>query len=111
MKRFAALFGFAWTLLASTVSAHDHCPPDRLGPNYPWFTDKIIRGDMYSEVFLDVDREGKPTGCSVGRNNVTRDQEYRACAVYLRGWVMEPPPPGTRCARAHRSGRAAGTGP
>ena len=80
----------------SPVFAHDHCPPDKLGPNYPWFTDEIMRGDMYSEVFLDVDREGKPTGCSVGRNNVTRDQEYRACAVYLRGWVTDPPPPGTR---------------
>ena len=96
MNRLAALFGLGSIVLASVASAHDHCPPDTLGPNYPWFTNEIMRGDMYSEVFLDVDREGKPTGCSVGRNNVTRDQEYRACSVSLRGWVTDPPPPGTR---------------
>jgi hypothetical protein len=97
MRRFAASILIGSALTAAPATAHDHCPPDKLGPNYPWFTEEIMRGDMYSEVFLDVDREGNPTGCSVGKNNVTRDQEYRACAVYLRGWQMTPPPPpGTR---------------
>ena len=92
MERFVASLLIGSALFAAPAFAHDRCPPDELGPNYPWFTEEIMRGDMYSEVFLDVDRQGKPTGCSVGKNNVTRDQEYRACAVYLRGWAMDPPP-------------------
>jgi hypothetical protein len=95
MSKLAASFLFGTILIAAPVAAKNHCPPDTLGPNYPWLIKGIMPGDMYAEVFLDVDEEGRPTACAVGQNNVVRDQEYRACSVYLRGWRMDPPKPGT----------------
>lgn len=89
MHKFVASCAAGSVMLGSSALAHDHCPPDKIGPDYPWFTQEIMPGEMYAEVILEVDREGNPTGCSVGRNNVDRDQEYRACSVFLRGWRMD----------------------
>jgi hypothetical protein len=95
MNRLAALVLLGTVLLASPVAARNKCPPDTLGPDYPWLISGIMRGDMYAELFLDMDKEGRPTGCAVGKNNLVPDMEYRACAAYLRGWRMDPRKDGT----------------
>lgn len=83
-------FAAASLIMAAQAAARNTCPPDTLGPHYPWLIDGLVAGDQYAEVYLDVNKDGEPTSCKVGQTNLSPDDQSVACMGFLGEWRMKP---------------------
>jgi hypothetical protein len=89
MKRLVALILFSTAIAASPAAARNGCPPDKLGPHYPWLIPGILPGDTYAEVFADFDKDGQPAGCRIGKNNLSHGDSFNVCLAFA-GMTMKP---------------------
>jgi hypothetical protein len=89
LPRFSRLLALGSMLLTAPAIAKNACPPDTLGPNYPWIINDIMPGDQFAEVYLDFDKAGEPSGCRLGNNNIPRDDQFNVC-LFFAGFVIDP---------------------
>lgn len=81
-----SLLGFA-----SPVLAKDPCPPNKYAPPYPWFIKEPMDGDITAEIYIDIDKSGKPINCRMGQNNVPADDRFWVCKAFLDHWSTSDP--------------------
>jgi hypothetical protein len=76
-----------WTSSAVLAGAGASCPRHEAGARYPWQSNRIMRGDRFAWVHLDVDRNGYPFRCMIGQNNFP-DPEMGVwlCKSYTDRW-------------------------
>lgn len=77
--------------VASPVLAKSPCPPNKYAPPYPWFIKGLMDGDTTAEIFIDVDKSGKPINCRMGQNNVRADDRFWVCKAFLDHWSTSDP--------------------
>ena len=49
-----------------------------------------MSGDRYADIYLDIDSQGKPTGCRMGKNNIPGDDKFFVCQAFMRQWSTNP---------------------
>jgi len=77
-----------WAALALVTSASPSlskapCPKNKYDPPYPWFTGQGMAGDQYADVYIDIDKSGKPINCRMGQNNIPGDDKFYVCQAFL----------------------------
>lgn len=77
--------------LASPVPAKDSCPANKYAPPYPWLIKGAMDGDITAEIYIDVDKTGKPINCRMGQNNVPADDRFWVCKAFLDHWSTSDP--------------------
>ncbi len=80
-------FAVALTIGSAAVAQEARCPKWEAGSRYPWQSDIPLRHDLFAWVILDVDRDGYPIRCRIGKNNLA-DAEARVwfCKQYDERW-------------------------
>jgi hypothetical protein len=81
----------AGTVSASAVAAKNDCPPIRSDVAYPWIITDIMDGDQYADIFIDIDRKGKPIQCRMGKNNISGDDKFFVCKAFTEQWSTAAP--------------------
>ena len=78
-------------LWADPIALHakEPCPP--APRELPWAIDQIMSGDLYADVYLDIDAQGKPTGCKMGQNNIPGDDKFFICKAFMEQWSTRLP--------------------
>ncbi len=66
------------------------CQPLEPGATYPWQINDFMSGDLYAEIFINVDERGKPLKCSIGKTNIPGDDRFFACKAFLDDWHTDP---------------------
>lgn len=84
---FAAILPF----LTAPAFAQAPCPVSENGAPYPWWIEERMSGDRYAEVFIEVDRAGKPLDCKLGKNNIGGDDKWFVCQAFLAQWATAAP--------------------
>jgi len=88
--------------IASPAMAKEPCPPNKYSPPYPWFIGDLMSGDRFADIYLDIDKAGKPINCRMGKNNIPGDDKFFVCNAFIEQWrtsprpddpAVEPPPP------------------
>lgn len=88
LLKILALAGAGWSGLANASAP---CPPRETG-SYPWNTNKIMKGDLWAWVILEVGKDGKPGRCLMGDNNIRdRDLRFFACKAFTDDWKPGQP--------------------
>jgi hypothetical protein len=82
------IVGAAALISSGPVSANEPCPP--LPNKLPWAIDDIMSGDLYADVYMDIDGQGKPTGCKMGQNNIPGDDKFFICKAFMDQWSTKP---------------------
>ena len=49
-------------------------------------------GDEYAEIYIDIDKAGKPIGCRMGQNNIPGDNKFFVCQAFIEQWRTSPRP-------------------
>jgi hypothetical protein len=83
-----------WTVLAAIASpawAKEPCPANKYRPPYPWFIETIMKGDQFADIYLDVDKSGRPINCRMGQNNIPGDTKFFVCKAFLEQWSTRAP--------------------
>src|SRR5688500_17341515 len=87
----------AWVALAAASfaevgTAKAPCPPGASTGHYPWLIPELMTGDRHADVYLDIDAQGRPLRCRMGRNNFTRDDDrFFVCNAFMQQWRTAPP--------------------
>ena len=85
MKAIALLSALCLGSAALAESAT--CPKHEPGARYPWQSNKIMHGDRFAWLILDVGRDGVPIRCRVGDNNyVENETRFWLCKNYSDRW-------------------------
>lgn len=92
MREFVRGITFGLVMLASPALANEPCPPSKYPPPYPWLISDIMSGDQYAEIYLDIDKAGKPLNCRMGPNNIPGDNKFFVCKAFLEQWQTHPQP-------------------
>jgi hypothetical protein len=90
MSKLLIVVAFAGVVGISQALAKESCPTLSSGP-LPWSTDEIMSGDRYADIYLDIDAQGKPTGCRMGKNNIPGDDKFFICNAFMQQWSTHPP--------------------
>lgn len=54
-------------------------------------------GDLWADVYLDIDKSGYAIRCYMGKNNISGEEtRSNVCRNYVSGWRTEPPPASNR---------------
>src|SRR3954454_5261042 len=77
--------------LGSAVAAKGPCPPNKYEPPYPWFIKDPMDGDTSAQIYIDIDKSGKPINCRMGQNNVPADDRFWVCKAFLDHWSTSDP--------------------
>ena len=92
MRVLASSIAVGLVLIASAAAATEPCPPNKVPPPYPWFISDIMPGDRFAEIYLDIDKAGKPISCRMGNNNIPGDDKYFICNAFIQQWSTSPRP-------------------
>lgn len=76
-------------IASSTAQASGDCPAREKGA-YPWLIKEIIPGDRWAWVHLDIDTDGRPVACRLGKNNMTPGLRSTTCTSFVRNWKAVP---------------------
>jgi hypothetical protein len=93
MKLVASLA--AWAALAGNANVlvrAEPCPFREKG-DYPWssMVPKIVEGDLWAWVYLDLDKHGRPLRCYIGESNlVALETRSNVCRSFVSGWRAAP---------------------
>jgi hypothetical protein len=77
---------------ASPSLANGPCPPNKYQPPYPWFIADMMPGDRFADIYLDIDKAGKPINCRMGKNNLYGDDRFFVCSAFMEQWRTSPQP-------------------
>jgi hypothetical protein len=77
-------------LSATGAFAANTCPKWEPGHTYPWQIDGIMADDQYADVYIDIDEQGRPLKCYIGKTNIPRDDRFWVCKAYLDDWHVQP---------------------
>jgi hypothetical protein len=91
MRKTLTLIALVTAAAASPLSAKEPCPPSKYGTVYPWAVTEIMSGDDYADIYLDIDKNGKPTNCRMGRNNIDGDNKFFVCKAFMEQWSTAAP--------------------
>jgi hypothetical protein len=75
---------------SSAFAAGSNCPKLEAGTMYPWQSRDIMADDQYATVYIDVDEEGRPLKCYIGKTNIPADDRFWVCKAYLDDWHAQP---------------------
>lgn len=89
MGKHVAAIVIASVVLASPAVAETPCP--KVGSTYPWMIDQLMPGDTYVDVYIDIDRSGRPLACRTGRTNWEKDDLFWACNAFMTQFRTKPP--------------------
>jgi hypothetical protein len=78
--------------IGSPVSAKEPCPPSKYPPPYPWLITDMMSGDQFADIYLDIDKAGKPINCRMGKNNIPGDNKFFVCQAFIGQWMTSPQP-------------------
>jgi hypothetical protein len=74
------------------VQANTPCPPGAKTGHFPWLVSELMNGDLYGNVYLNIDAKGRPMKCSMGQTNISRDYDrYLICNAFMEQWRTAPP--------------------
>jgi hypothetical protein len=79
-------------LLTTPATAKEPCLPSKYPPPYPWFIGDIMPGDRFADIYLDIDKAGKPINCRMGKNNIPGDDKFFVCSAFIEQWRTSPQP-------------------
>ena len=79
-------------IIASPASAKEPCPPTKYPPPYPWLIGDTMPGDRFADIYLDIDKAGKPINCRMGKNNIPGDDKFFVCKAFIEQWTTSPRP-------------------
>ena len=78
-------------LASAGAAAASDCPTFRPGQAYPWQTsEKLMPGDQWAWLFIDLDAKGKPTGCKVGEHKYQPETGFWMCRAMMASGEFEP---------------------
>jgi hypothetical protein len=89
MRIFCSLAACA-TLLSNSALASEACPKWEPGQSYPWQIGGILPDDQYAQVYVDIDEQGRPLKCYIGKSNIPKDDRFWVCKAYLDDWHARP---------------------
>ena len=92
MDRLVKALGAAMIFASTTAGAAAPCEPSKYPPPYPWFIGDTMPGDRYAEIYLHIDKAGKPISCRMGKNNIPGDDKYFVCNAFIEQWKTSPRP-------------------
>src|SRR5690348_6683330 len=76
----------------ASLAASDKCPFREQGV-YPWasMVPKIVDGDLWAWVYLDLDKRGQPLRCYIGENNLPAPEtRSNVCRSFVGSWQAAP---------------------
>lgn len=78
-------------LFSSEASATaDQCPTREPGEFYPWQTSEVMPGDEWAELHIDLDAQGRPKNCRVGKNKLKPETGFYMCRAMMAQANYEP---------------------
>ena len=87
------MIGLCSALLASSANgAPDQCPFHEQGV-YPWasMVPKVVDGDLWAWVYLDLDKAGAPLRCRIGEGNLSAPEtRSNVCRNFVGSWQARP---------------------
>lgn len=83
MRKFVICVALVLVTSASPSLSKEPCPKNKYDPPYPWFIDQGMAGDEYADIYIDVDKSGKPINCRMGQNNIPGDDKFFVCQAFL----------------------------
>ena len=94
MRQCFSVLAFLTVIFGTTASYAQSSPcPFREEGTYPWSANipRIMSGDLWAWVYLDLDKKGRPLRCYIGQTNISGD-ETRAnlCRSFVSGWKATP---------------------
>lgn len=76
--------------MSSGAAAADQCPEREPGQFYPWQTSEIMPGDEWAELHIDLDAQGRPKNCRVGKNRLKPETGFFMCRAMMAQAKFEP---------------------
>lgn len=92
MRKLVTSLAAGLAMIASPTVAKQPCPPNKFQPPYPWFIGETMSGDRYADIYLDIDKAGKPLNCRMGKNNIPGDDKFFVCNAFIQQWSTSPQP-------------------
>ena len=92
MSKLVICIALGLAAIASPAFPKEPCPPNKYPPPYPWLVEGPMYGDEYGEIYIDIDKAGKPVGCRMGRNNIPGDNKFFVCQAFMDQWRTSPRP-------------------
>jgi hypothetical protein len=89
--RILVICGPVALLLAAPAAGNAPCPANSQAL-YPWAVSGVMPGDRYAEMYLDIDKSGKPINCRMGKNNIPGDDKFFVCKAFIEQWSTSPRP-------------------
>jgi hypothetical protein len=87
----AIAFVAALSICSAAFADESRCPKWEAGARYPWQSDKILPGDHFAWLILDVDRTGYAFRCKLADNNyVDPEDRFWLCQHYTDRWRGPP---------------------
>jgi hypothetical protein len=88
MRKLVCMF-VALCMAPSAAFAGAACPD--AGYTYPWMIDDLMPGDEYADVYIDIDRSGRPLSCKYGRTNLHGEELFWVCNAFMEQFRTKPP--------------------
>jgi hypothetical protein len=80
----------AVVITGSPAIGRTPCPPHEPG-RYPWTVKGTMPGDLWAEIYLDLDKAGHPLRCHMGKTNMSAPEtRSKACKSFLKSWHAAP---------------------
>jgi hypothetical protein len=89
MRKLVSIFAAASLGLASAAAADPSCP--KAGYTYPWMIEDLMAGDSYADVYIDIDRSGRPLSCKYGQTNFHGEELFWVCNAFMEQFRTKPP--------------------
>lgn len=52
---------------------------------------ELMRGDYYANVYIDIDRTGRPLQCKIGQTNIEETDRFWICNAFMQQFRTQPP--------------------
>jgi hypothetical protein len=88
MNRWAA--AIAIIVLSTEAAAAEQCPEREPGEFYPWQTSEVMPGDEWAELHIDLDAQGRPKNCRVGKSKLKPETGFFMCRAMMAQGNFEP---------------------
>ena len=91
MAKCPTIILIAAVAFGSPALAKGACAPNKYHRPYPWEIDTLMKGDESADIYLDLDKSGKPINCRMGQNNIPQDDRFWVCKAFLDQFSTTPP--------------------